>query len=685
MILRRTVGVLILTLLAGTGWANTIDALALELRGPDEAARVHARQMLPREGVDALPAVLPLINDESEPVWRAAYNVVADIANQACAPGHESDRARATDLLMGWIAPNQTPRAQEYGLRLIRYIVPPGYSVDAIVPFLQLNDLREYARGALEIIGSNEARLALEAAMAGADPEFKTALLDSLRHLASVASLPVLSRAMDDPDPFVRASAARAAASFADPTMAPRYRQLPVGVTPETMFYAMDAVLRYADALARAGGNWTLAMSTYIEILASVDDPVLISGAMMGLGRYGDEHVVPVLIEKAGTSPSREVQGALPLALAALHGRAATEAIVAHYDALPEALRPAVLRALGDTPRPDVVALVQKELGNADPAYRVAAVSVASELGSLELLAPLMTLIEQSNDVERAAALDAALAITRAGAQGNTAPEAGAALIRLYPFAQDDSTRFEILSALSKNPVVHALPLAMEAVKTPALAPAAVPVLVALVQPLMADGKKDQAHEAFAAVMAASGSATDVVAMAADLGASADELGLPKMLGAVHAWHVMGPFAWQDDSGWDRAFVNEPNVDLAATIDNKKWNDVATADSFGIVDLTQQLGQQSHVFAYAYTTIDVPAGGDAQLRLGSDDGIVAWVNGEKVWENRVDRGLAVDSDVAPIRLREGSNAVLLKISQGGGGWNFCCRVTDTSGMGIPRS
>ncbi len=662
--------------------ANTLDELLVELKGADEAARAHARQLLPREGVDALPSLIPLINHESEPVWRATWNVVADIANQASAPGREADRKHVTDLLTQWLAPSQSARAQEYGLRLLQYILPSDYPVDSISPFLANEALREYARGALELIDSEPARVALEQAYGPAEPAFKLAILDSLRKMGHEASLPLLIQAMDDPDAGVRAAAARAAAQFGDPAAGPHFLQVQAGATPETMFDATDAVLRYADALASAGGNWALAMATYIQVLANVEDPVLVCGAMMGLGRFGDEHVVPVLLEKARTSPSREVQATLPMALAALDGFAATTAILSQYAAIPDESRPLVLRAIGTQSAPEAVALVVRELQNPDARYRRAALDSATHQTAMELMAPLMALMEEGDESERGVALSAALAIARAGSQAGSTGDAGSALVRLYGHAPDDATRIEILNALAKNPVSDALPLAKEALGTPALANAAVGTLVALMKPLSAEGKQETVREIFGLVTQVNGSAEYIVAMAAQMGDAGKDLDLPRLLGAVRAWHLIGPFAWKEDSDWERAFVNEPAVDLVHPVGSLVWKESSASDAFGTINLIEQIGQHDRVFAYAYTTIEVAKGGEAQLRMGSDDGIAAWVNGEKVWENRVDRGMAVDSDVAPIQLKDGTNTILLKISQGGGGWNFCCRVSDMAGLGV---
>ena len=45
----------------------------------------------------------------------------------------------------------------------------------------------------------------------------------------------------------------------------------------------------------------------------------------------------------------------------------------------------------------------------------------------------------------------------------------------------------------------------------------------------------------------------------------------------------------------------------------------------------------------------------------------------------MDRGSAPDQDVAAGQLLQGKNRVLVKISQGAGGWNFMLRITRPDG------
>ncbi|MCS7192202.1 MAG: hypothetical protein NZ937_04370, partial [Armatimonadetes bacterium] len=53
-----------------------------------------------------------------------------------------------------------------------------------------------------------------------------------------------------------------------------------------------------------------------------------------------------------------------------------------------------------------------------------------------------------------------------------------------------------------------------------------------------------------------------------------------------------------------------------------------------------------------------------------------WLNGELVHSNRVYRGLAIDQDKVKVKLKQGSNLLLVKVENGGGDWAVSVRVRD---------
>jgi len=96
------------------------------------------------------------------------------------------------------------------------------------------------------------------------------------------------------------------------------------------------------------------------------------------------------------------------------------------------------------------------------------------------------------------------------------------------------------------------------------------------------------------------------------------------------------------------------------------------------VDLDKLLGGDNQV-AYLVTWVWSPSEQASQLQLGSDDGIVAWVNDVEVHRNPEERGLTPAQDRVQVHLNQGWNRLMLKISQAGGDWAACARFRDPLG------
>jgi hexosaminidase len=83
-----------------------------------------------------------------------------------------------------------------------------------------------------------------------------------------------------------------------------------------------------------------------------------------------------------------------------------------------------------------------------------------------------------------------------------------------------------------------------------------------------------------------------------------------------------------------------------------------------------------YVAHYAFATITSPDNRRVRATVGSNDSIKIILNGEVVFENSVKRALIVDDDDVWLDLKEGRNNLMLKISQGTGGWGFSFRLPD---------
>ena len=86
--------------------------------------------------------------------------------------------------------------------------------------------------------------------------------------------------------------------------------------------------------------------------------------------------------------------------------------------------------------------------------------------------------------------------------------------------------------------------------------------------------------------------------------------------------------------------------------------------------------RQDNVGAYALATVVSDRDRDVVLRIGSDDGLAVYVNGEEVHRNFLDRAWALDQDTVRPSSRAGDNQILCKVTQGGAQWSVSVRVTE---------
>jgi HEAT repeat protein len=142
-------------------------------------------------------------------------------------------------------------------------------------------------------------------------------------------------------------------------------------------------------------------------------------------------------------------------------------------------------------------------------------------------------------------------------------------------------------------------------------------------------------------------------------------------------WLVAGPYSKPGITGatalFDLVFAPEqPGATVA-------WKPLPRGKT---ADLATFFPEQANCVAYLKSQIVALQDCDAALLLGSDDGVKAWLNGTVVHSNNVDRGMVADQDIAPLKLKKGTNELLLKVTQGGGGWGACARVVGTNGQPI---
>ncbi len=142
----------------------------------------------------------------------------------------------------------------------------------------------------------------------------------------------------------------------------------------------------------------------------------------------------------------------------------------------------------------------------------------------------------------------------------------------------------------------------------------------------------------------------------------------------VRTWHIAGPYQ-RAEAGHHELFDIAFPPEKGKAVD---WQPAPLGEqgySRYIVEFDKIYGGTMQV-AYMKTRFFSPAARSAIMELGSDDGVKAWLNGKLVHALDVERGINPGEDAVPIEIEEGWNDLMLKVTQGEGGWGAVVCLTD---------
>jgi len=138
-------------------------------------------------------------------------------------------------------------------------------------------------------------------------------------------------------------------------------------------------------------------------------------------------------------------------------------------------------------------------------------------------------------------------------------------------------------------------------------------------------------------------------------------------------WHKIGPFKQSGKSTFEFAFPPEKEIDLTKTYGKRKWRRLGVSDS-----VVHSLNCPDEAVIYFYREIIAPRARKQMTYYGSDDGLAVWCNGKKVISKKVARGVSANQDKARLNLKKGTNHLLIKIWNRGGGCGWYFSVTGKS-------
>lgn len=132
-------------------------------------------------------------------------------------------------------------------------------------------------------------------------------------------------------------------------------------------------------------------------------------------------------------------------------------------------------------------------------------------------------------------------------------------------------------------------------------------------------------------------------------------------------WHAVGPFReMSGKSNFDTKFAPEMEKDIDLNKKHRGKRDIEITwqkKPFTDAAINNLAEFGNNCATYLYREVDVPAPVDIPVSLGSDDGLIVWLNGERLLSENVNRACAPDQAHVVLKLRAGKNYVLMKVTQ----------------------
>lgn len=206
---------------------------------------------------------------------------------------------------------------------------------------------------------------------------------------------------------------------------------------------------------------------------------------------------------------------------------------------------------------------------------------------------------------------------------------------------------------------------------------------------------RELAFKAYRSILSSARDRDQVEAVAKKLKSLGSDVNLPAHFGFVVQWNLAGPFDNTGDAAFEKIYAPEQSVDLAATYVGKgerpvKWIRHTTADPYGIVDLNPTVADEKGVIAYGFATVVSATQQPVQIRVGSNNKVKVFLNGQLVFAREVARhGMRMDQHSGQATLKAGRNQLLIKVCKDedprafARQWSFQLRLCDELGGAVP--
>ena len=141
----------------------------------------------------------------------------------------------------------------------------------------------------------------------------------------------------------------------------------------------------------------------------------------------------------------------------------------------------------------------------------------------------------------------------------------------------------------------------------------------------------------------------------------------------IREWRVLYPLSSDEKAPVDLADAQLRPRGTVKAADGRevRWRRVTARGPDGVVDL----GSDSRSEAYAVAELQSDVQRPVEFRVGSDDRMTLYVNGQKIHDDQGESGWNPDERTVPATLNPGRNVVAAKVGNAGGGWMFSVAVS----------
>jgi len=682
-------------LLAGLGLLAPAPARAGESDAPrrlesrDAAVRAEAFGQLAASGLDAVEPAIALLETDNPDLQLAGRRLLHGLATQVMAGTlAEDEAARLRDALHRLVKPGHSFAARDCALEALE-LAGTAESVPHIAPALDHPGLRGRTLRVLQRLDTAEARDAVGRAVAEADPTFRPALLLALGDMAEpegVDSLLVWAQQESEPDAQAAAMAglARRGVPAALPLLDAARAAAAPGARRDGLTLEVLLLISRIDRAAATFEELESAATAAERIAAEAADPAQACAALDALAKVGTERDALRVALPLAAAADPAVSACSRAALAGWNADITPllRDVAAGSVAAPPELRPAALAAaIARTPGQARTLLAQAAASD-EALVRARALEIAAAEGvHLDwALLDAAAVPGQPDSVRRAARAASMRQAVRQAASGQPDPALGGRLLSLASDGEADAG-LRADAAWAAGSVLGAERAgAFDALLAdPAVQDGAARGLLAFgARPDVDDNAAQAALRRVVERVASPELVREAGRLLARRGG--DPTQYARERGFIVDWWVVGPFPNPDGSAFERAFPPEQTVDTGGPLEfegrSLAWRAARVTDPLGRLDLLSLFEPNLNVAAYTYTEFSAGVSTNVLLKLGSDDGVVVWLNGEGVHGVNTGRSLQVDQDVVPVTLRAGRNTLLCKVLQGGAGWELCARMTD---------